>query len=145
MGLILADLRATKPPRWIPPTAATREQLRSVVDTLPAELPRAGNEYSARVLAEVLLAVGESQRAGAFAAASFADHRSSTLATVVARAAARMGDDGNAIRWLNAASEASNAESPAHRRLLAHAMDGSPEFAPLRHDAAFTSLRGQLV
>jgi Zn-dependent protease len=145
MGLILADLRATKPPRWIPPTAATREQLRSVVDTLPAELPRAGNEYSARVLAEVLLAVGESQRAGEFAAATFADHRSSTLATVVARAAARMGDEGNAIRWLNAASEASNAESPAHRRLLAHAMDGSPEFAPLRHDAAFTSLRGQLV
>jgi hypothetical protein len=145
MGLILADLRTTKPPRWIPPTAATREQLRSVVDTLPAELPRAGNEYSARVLAEVLLVVGESQRAGEFAASSFADHRSSTLATVVARAAARMDDHGTALRWLNAASEASNAESPAHRRLLVHAMDGSPEFEPFRHDAAFTSLRGQLV
>jgi hypothetical protein len=116
-----------------------------VVDTLPGELPPAGNEYSARVLSEVLLAVGETQRAGDYAAATFATHRSSPLATVVARAAAALGDDVNAVRWIGAASQASMAESEPHRRLLARTMDTSPEFARLRADAAFRALRGELV
>ena len=145
MGAILADLRSTKPPRWIPPSAATPEQLRAVVDTLPAELPTAGNEYSARVLAEILLAIGSSQRAGEFAAASFAEHRSSTLATIVARAAATLGDQGNALRWLGAAAEVTHTESASHRRLLAHTMDASPEFRALDGDATFAALRGELV
>ena len=145
MGLVLADLRSTKQGRWIPPTAATREQLRAVVDTLPAELPVAGNEYSARVLAEILLAIGEPQRAGDYAAAAFSSHRSSMLATVVARAAAHLGDDANAIRWLGAASQAAMGESDGHRRLLARTMDVSPEFARLRADGTFVALRGELV
>ncbi len=145
MGIMLADLRSPKAGRWIPPTAATPEQLRAVVDTLPAALPRAGNEYSARVLAEVLLAVGDVERAGEFAATAFADHRSSTLATVVARASAVLGDGPNAVRWLSAAAEAAEAESAAHRRLLAHTMDAAPEFVRLRNDPTFTALRGELV
>lgn len=145
MGLVLADLRSQNQGRWIPPAAATREQLRSVVDTLPAELPPAGNEYSARVLSEVLVAVGEMQRAGDYAAASFASHRSSPLATVVARAAASLRDDANAIRWLGAAAEAAMSETPNHRRLLAHNMDASSEFAHLRGDQTFLALRGELV
>jgi Zn-dependent protease len=145
MGIILADLRSPKSGRWIPPTAATTEQLRAVVDTLPAELPRAGNEYSARVLAEILLVTGDPQRAGAFAAATFSDHRSSTLATVVARSAATLGDRPNALRWLGAASEAAIHESAGHRRLLVQTMDAAPEFAALRSDPTFAALRGELV
>jgi hypothetical protein len=145
MGIVLADLRSTKQGRWIPPTAATREQLRVVVDTLPHDLPAAGNEYSARVLSEVLLAVGDTQRAGDYAAATFATYRSSPIATVVARAAAALGDDLNAVRWLGAAAQAAMAESEAHRRLLARTMDTSPEFARLRADSAFRALRGELV
>ncbi len=145
MGAILADLRSTKPPRWLPPSAATPEQLRAVVDTLPAALPTAGNEYSARVLAEIMLATGSPQRAGEFAAASFAEHRSSTLATIVARAAAQLGDQGNALRWLGAAAEVTESESASHRRLLAHTMDASPEFRALHGDPTFAALRGELV
>ena len=145
MGVVLADLRSSTPGRWIPPTAATAEQLRAVVDTLPAELPRAGNEYSARVLAEVLLAIGDVTRAGEFAATAFADHRSSPLATVVARASAALGDGPNAVRWLGAAADAAENESAAHQRLLAHTMDAAPEFGRLRTDPTFTALRGDFV
>lgn len=145
MGIMLADLRSPRPGRWIPPTAATAEQLRAVVDTLPADLPRAGNEYSARVLAEVLLATGDARRAGEFAATAFADHRSSTIATVVARAAASLGDGANALRWLGAASGVAIDESPGHRQLLVSTMDSAPEFAALRGDPTFAALRGELV
>jgi Zn-dependent protease len=145
MGVVLADLRSAKQGRWIPPMAATREQLAAVVDTLPADLPAAGNEYSGRVLSEILLAVGQPQRAGDYAAATFSSHRSSTLATVVARAAAQLGDDANAIRWLGAASQTAMTESDSHRRLLARTMDVSPEFARLRADGTFVALRGELV
>ncbi|MEO6652302.1 MAG: site-2 protease family protein [Ilumatobacteraceae bacterium] len=145
MGVILADLRSTKTPRWIPPTAATREQLRSIVETLPTDLPGAGNEYSARVLADVLLAVGSPQRAGEFAARAFGEHRSSTLATSVARAAALMGDQANALRWLGAASETAMSETPGHRQLLARTMDAMPEFRALAGDPTFVAVRGQLV
>ncbi len=145
MGVILADLRSSKTPRWIPPTAATREQLRAIVATLPTDLPTAGNEYSARVLAEVLLATGSPQRAGQFAASAFAEHRTSTLATIVARAAATMGEQPNALRWLGAASEAALNESLGHRQLLVRTMDASPEFQSLVGDPTFVALRGELV
>lgn len=145
MGVVLADLRSAKPGRWVPPVAATREQLIAVVDTLPHDLPAAGNEYSARVLAEILLAIGQPQRAGDYAAATFATYRSSTVATVVARASAALGDDDNAIRWLGAASQAAMAESDNHRRLLANTMDASPEFGRLRTNGTFMVLRGELV
>ncbi|MFW2335152.1 metalloprotease [Ilumatobacter sp.] len=145
MGIVLADLRSPKPGRWIPPAAATPVQLRAVVDTLPAALPRAGNAYSAAVMADVLLAIGEVQRAGEFAATAYGDHRTSTLATTVARSAAAMGDSANAVRWLGAASTTAIDESAGHRQLLARTMDSAPEFSALRSDPTFTALRGELV
>lgn len=141
MGIVLADLRSTKQPRWLPPTAATRDQLRAVVETLPTELPAPGNEYSARVLAEILLVVGEPQRAGEFAARAFGSFRSSPLATVVARAAAATGDADNALRWLDAASDAAAAEGPGLRRLLALTMDAAPEFESIRRSPQFAGRR----
>ena len=144
MGVILADLRSPKPPRWIPPTAATAEQLQAIVDVLPRELP-AGNDYSARVLADIILALGDAQRAGEYAAAGFAHHRTSPLASVVARSAARMGDVDNSLRWLHAAIEATRSEPEGYDALLSRTMDQSPDFAILRNHPEFQSMRTALT
>ena len=144
MGVILADLRSPKPPRWIPPTAATAEQLQAIVDVLPRELP-AGNDYSARVLADIMLALGDAQRAGEYAAAGFAHHRTSPLASVVARSAARMGDIDNSLRWLHAAIEATRSEPEGYEALLSRTMDQSPDFAVLRDHPEFRGMRTALT
>ena len=144
MGVILADLRATKPPRWTPPTAATAEQLQAIVEVLPRDLP-VGNDYSARVLADILLALGETERAGQYAAAGFAQHRTSPLASVVARSAARMGDVDNSLRWLHAAIEATKAEPEGYKTLLTRTMDQSPDFAALRAHPTFQGFRAALT
>jgi Zn-dependent protease len=143
MGVILADLRNTKPPRWMPPTAATADQLRAIVDVLPRDLP-AGNDFSARVLADILLALGDTQRAGEYAASAFAQHRTSPLASVVAQSAARLGDLDNSLRWLHAASEASKSEPEGYQRLLTRTIDSSPDFAVLRTHPDFQGIRASL-
>jgi Zn-dependent protease len=145
MGVVLADLRSTKAPRWTPPSAATPEQLRAIVQVLPADLPPPGNDYSARVMAEILLATGAATRAGEFAAAAFTESRTSPLATVVARAAAAMGDNELALRWLSAAVDATAAEQPGMQAVLARTMDQALEFALLRHDPTFAALRSHVV
>ena len=144
MGVILADLRADKPPRWTPPSAATAEQLQAIVDVLPHDLPT-GNDYSARVLADILLALGDSQRAGEYAARCFAQHRTSPLASVVARSAARMGDPDNSLRWLHAAIEATRSEPDGYEMLLSRTMDQSPDFALLRGHPDFERIRSALT
>lgn len=143
MGVMLADLRSPQPRNWLPPTAAAPAQLRSIVDVLPSELPH-GNSYSARVLAEVLLGLGQYQRAGSYAAEAFGEHRTSALAAVVARAAAATGDRDNALRWLVAAVDASERERPGTDRVLAQILDRAPEFGHLRADPAFRALRARL-
>ena len=143
MGVMLADLRSSQARNWIPPTAAAPAQLRAIVDVLPAELPH-GNSYSARVLAEILLALGEHQRAGAYAARAFGEHRTSALAAVVARAAAATGDPMNAIRWLDAAVDASQQEHPGADQVLAQILDRAPELVQLRSAPEFGSIRSRL-
>ena len=143
MGVMLADLRSPQPRNWLPPTAAAPAQLRAVVDVLPNELPH-GNSYSARVLAEVLLGLGQHQRAGAYAAGAFADHRTSALAAVVARAAAATGDPDNALRWLSAAVDASEEERPGADQVLAQILDRAPEFGRIRTAPEFGSVRARL-
>ncbi len=145
MGVVLADLRSTKTPRWAPPWAAAPAQLRAIVDVLPADLPAPGNEHSARVLAEVLLATGEPQRAGELAANAFTTSRSAPLAAIVARAAASMGQHDNALRWLGAAIDASTTSGDGIRGSMAHTMDQAPEFGALRDDPTFRALRHQLA
>ena len=144
MGVMLADLRSDRVPRWAPPSAASPAQLRAIVDVLPAELP-AGNPHSSQVLADVLLALGERQRAGEYAAQAFATHRTSTLATAVARAAGASGDADNAVRWLEAAAHATDGEPDGYRVLLTRTMDGAPELAAVRTAAGYRELRAQLV
>ena len=144
MGVMLADLRADRVPRWAPPSAASPGQLRAVVDVLPADLP-AGNPHSSQVLADVLLALGEHQRAGEYAAQAFAALRTSPLATVVARAAGASGDVGNAVRWLEAAAHATASEPDGYRLLLTRTMDRAPELTIVRTADGFQTLRAQLV
>lgn len=143
MGVMLADLRSPQARNWTPPVAAAPAQLRAIVDVLPAELPD-GNSYSARILAEVLLGLGEHQRAGAYAAQAFGRHRASGLAAVVARAAAIGGDRENAMRWLAAAVDASEHEQPGAGRVLAQIIDRAPELAGLRTAPEFGDLRTRL-
>lgn len=143
MGVMLADLRSPQPKNWNPPIAAAPAQLRAIVDLLPTTLPH-GNSYSARVLAEILLGLGEHQRAGTYAAEAFVDHRTSALAAVVARAAAATGDPENAIRWLGAAVDASEDERPGADRVLAQIIDRAPEFVRLRTAPEFGTLRARL-
>jgi Zn-dependent protease len=143
IGVMLADLRSPQPRNWIPPTAAAPAQLQAIVDVLPTDLPH-GNSYSARVLAEILLGLGEHQRAGAYAAEAFGEHRTSALAAVVARAAAATGDPANAIRWLDAAVDASQRERPGSDRMLVQILDRAPEFARLRSAPEFGSIRARL-
>jgi Zn-dependent protease len=144
IGVMLADLRSPQPRNWIPPTAASPAQLRPIVDVLPRELP-SGNSYSARVFAEIALGLGDHQRAGTYAAQAFSQHRTSALAAVVARAAAATGDQQNALRWAEAAVDASRHERPGSDRVLAQILDRAPEFVQLRHTAEFGAIRRQLA
>jgi len=143
MGIVLADLRSTQPGNWIPPTAAAPAQLRAIVGILPRDVPY-GNSYSARVLAEILLGLGDHQRAGEYAAQAYTAHRTSALAAVVARAAAATGDPANALRWIDAAVDASVDERSGADRMLAQILDRAPEFAGIRTDPAFGSVRARL-
>ncbi|MFP5488471.1 MAG: metalloprotease [Acidimicrobiia bacterium] len=143
IGVMLADLRSSQPRNWLPPAAAAPGQLRAIVDVLPTDLPH-GNVHSSRVLAEILLALGDVQRAGAYAAQAFTEHRSTMLAAVVARAAAATGDPENALRWLGAAVDAASNERPGTDRVLAQIFDRAPELGPLRSDPAFGALRARL-
>jgi hypothetical protein len=144
--VIVEDLVMPTPPggrRWSPPSDAPIEALRAVVDTLPQDLP-AGNAYSETVLAQIMYATGETKRAGEYAANAFGRHHSALLATVVARAAARMGDPNNALLWVRAAVAASDQSADDERAAVAHVLDHAPELVALRADSSFVAARTQL-
>ena len=140
---IVDDLLSDRPARWAAPSAATTHQLKAVVDALPDELPH-GNPYSERVLADVLLATGEYARAGQYAVESYPERRSSTLAAVVARAAAAMGDHATAMQWLAAAADDADHEPEHLAHLLAVVMDQARELAPLRPSPEYQAIRARL-
>lgn len=142
--LVLDDLQATSPRRWRPPTAAPANQLREIVALLPDPLPH-GNEFSERVLTEILLATGDPQRAGDYAVQRFNRRRSSTAATMVARCSAALGHPDNALGWLRAAGDELAAEPEQFADVLAATMDEAPEFASLRGHADFERLRPATV
>ncbi|MGA1052543.1 MAG: hypothetical protein ACO3WU_09635 [Ilumatobacteraceae bacterium] len=140
IGVMLADLRASDDRRWMPPTAASPEQLRAIVAVLPDELPD-GNEASARVFAEVLIGLGEYRRAGTYAARAFTRHRLSSFAVVVARAAAATDDPATSLQWIDAAIVAAGRERPGSLSLVTRVLDRAPEFDALRPSAEFEELR----
>ena len=141
--IIVEDLVRPAPANarpWSPPTDAPLEALQAVVRTLPAELPP-GNSYSETVLAQILLATGETKRAGEYAARRFDEHRTPLLATVVARAAARMGDPANALLWVRAAADTADSEASNDRVAVAFVLDNAPELVALQEDADFRAAR----
>lgn len=140
---ITDDLASPTPGRWAPPHGASPGQLQAVVDVLPDDLP-AANPQSARVAADILLATGNYQRGGDYAAKAFNQHHRSPLAISVARAAAAAGDTANAVAWLRAAEHAARDEPDGYLVLLGKALDQAPEFAQLRDSPDFGTLRARL-
>ncbi len=129
--------------RWAPPSDAPPDVLRSIIETLPRPLPD-GNAFSQRVLAEVLLVTGFVRDGGEYAAAGFERHRTPLLALVVARAAAHMGDQANALQWTQAAIDATAHRPPQERAVVARVLDLAPELHGLREQAQFRTGRASL-
>lgn len=140
---ILADLESPDPNVWAPPGPALADRLRPIIDVLPDDLPH-GNAYSGRVLTDVLLATGNFARAGKYAVESYHLQRTSGSATIVARAAAAMGDTDTALLWIESALDDTRHEAEMYSRLLAVALDKVPEFTTLRAHPRFAELRDAL-
>ncbi len=136
--LLLADFAERTPPDWWPPDAAPVERLAAVVALLPRPLPT-GRTYSEHALAHVLLRTGAHEEAAHYAAQSFARRRSTSMAAVVARAAAALGDRETALGWLETALEADTDPDG-----LAHTLDHAPELASLRDEPRLRSVRQRL-
>jgi len=136
--ILLSDLADTTPPNWWPPDHAPTDRLAATVALLPRPLPQ-GRTYSEHALAHVLLRIGHHRDAAHYASLSFTRQRSTSMAAVVARAAAALGDRDTAIGWLAAAIEADTDLDG-----LAATLDGAPELAGLRADPEFVALRQRL-
>jgi Zn-dependent protease len=144
--IIIEDLvrpSSTNGRPWAPPTDAPLEALQAVVRTLPTDLPP-GNAYSETVLAQILLVTGETKRAGEYAAERFGEQRAPLMATVVARAAARLGDPANAMLWVQAAADASEDATANERAAVAHVLDNAPELVALSSRSGFREARTML-
>lgn len=144
VGDLVADATdSSDAARWPIPAGAPADELRAIVDVLPRPLPD-GNAYSQRVLAEVLVATGAVRDGGEYAAAGFDRHRTPLLALVVARAAARMQDDANALSWVEAAVDATQHRPDEERVVVARVLDIAPELQALRHSPGYRSARARL-
>lgn len=136
--ILLADLADDAEPNWWPPDAAPPERLAAALALLPRPLPQ-GRIYSEHALAHVLLRVGALDEAAHYAAQSFGRRKSTSMATVVARAAAALGDRETALGWLEAGFEADTDPDG-----LVHTLAHAPELAPLRDEPRFRTLLQRL-
>lgn len=134
---------SSESPRWQPPYDAPIDTLAAIAHALPHPLPD-GNAWSTRVLCEVLIATGRAREGGELAASGFGRHRTPMLALMVARAAARMGDQANAMQWVRAAIDATDHRPPYERSLVAQVLDAAPELQPLRSEPAYQASRATL-
>jgi len=138
--IMLLDLQSSGGKPWVPPYSAPRADLAAIVDVLPATLPP-GNAYSEVVLVQVMYALGQVARSGEYAADCFSRHRTPLFATVVARAAAKMGDQENALLWVRAASDTDVEFEPGERLAAAQVLDNAPELEQLRTRPEFQAAR----
>lgn len=136
--ILLADLADDSEPNWWPPDAAPPERLAAALALLPRPLPQ-GRIYSEHALAHVLLRVGAFDEAAHYAALSFGRRKSTSMAAVVARAAAALDDRETALGWLEAGFEA-DTDPDGFAHTLAHA----PELVPLRDEPRFRTLLQRL-
>jgi Zn-dependent protease len=141
---LVADAHdSSESPRWQPPYDAPIEALAAIASAVPYPLPD-GNAWSTRVLSEVLIATGRAREGGELAAAGFGRHRTPMLALMVARAAARMGDQANAMQWIRAAIDATDHRPAYERTLVAKVLDDAPELQTLRSEPAYQASRATL-
>lgn len=117
------------------PRPMSASEAYDLVALLPRPLPT-GDPSQEYVLGSLLVSAREYEEAAHYAAASFQRHPQPVMATLVARAAARLGDDGTAVAWLRAA-----AERPGAGTLVARVIDAAPELATLRHHPDVMALR----
>lgn len=129
-------------PQPIPPTSnlsMTPARANELIDLLPDPYPHgdAGNEY---VLANLLMMTGRFDAAAHYAAGSFDRHPNTLSATIVARAAAALGDHSTAIGWLRSGADAGTSDSG-----LAMTIDRAPELTGVRHHPDVIAIRRSLA
>ncbi|PIE32024.1 MAG: hypothetical protein CSA55_04260 [Ilumatobacter coccineus] len=141
--LILADLRRPDRPRWVLPPEASPDALAEIVEALPDDLP-VGNPMSSQVLATVLLRCGQTRRGGEYAASIFEVYPRSSISLLVAVAAATLGEDENAISWLEATASIASHDSEISRDALRAAIDHTPAFERFRDRSDYRQIRSQI-
>ena len=130
--IILSDIAGTGVHRlfWWPPEAATVEQLRTVVDLLPAELPDptpTTHLLSAVTFVDVLRRTGRFATGASWGSKAFRVHACSPIAIDVARCAAALDQPDIAVQWLELTLRLDDDHS-----LLLSAIDEAPELQSLR-------------
>jgi len=128
--VLLADFAAPTPVNWWPPDAASKADLRALVDVLPRPLPH-GSVFSDFVLSGILLRLDDFETAAHYAADAYTATRPAMFAVHVARAAAALGDNATAAAWLRTAATTAPAGS------LQFAIAAAPEFGAMRNDPAY--------
>ncbi|MFV0308006.1 MAG: site-2 protease family protein [Desertimonas sp.] len=110
------------------PQPMTAHEARQLAAVLPRPLPT-GHPHQEYVLAGLLLAARHDEEAAHYAAESYGRDQQPAMATMVARAAAAMGDQTTALAWLRTAAE----HGDAGRRIVARTLTSAPELVALRH------------
>jgi Zn-dependent protease len=136
--LVVQAIHQPGPPMAPPSPSIDRRDLAHLVALLGPELPtgNANNEY---VLANVLLTIGDYERAAFYAADMYHRHPIGVVAATVARAANAAGDPATAIAWLRTA--VNSAGSP---QSLAEVIDRAPELGSLRTHPDVIDLRRRI-
>jgi len=135
--LLLHDFAAQGNADWWPPDAAPLEALRPLVQLLPADA-QPTTSFRAYAFTEVLLRLGDYDRAAQLGAAAHQRHRAQMHALQVARAAAALGDRPVCFGWLRAAASGLPAGA------LGQVVASTREFDSVRDDPEFAAaLAGQ--
>ena len=101
--VLVSDFAESGVPNWWPPDLAPPAQLAALVALLPRPLPT-GRVHSEQVLSTILLRLRDYDDAAHYAAASFDRSPNTTMAIIVARAAAALDDRETALGWIAAAT-----------------------------------------
>jgi Zn-dependent protease len=132
-SIMVSAMRRPGPP--VAPAPMTAQEARDLVAVLPRPFPT-GPPAQEYMLASLMLSAREYEEAAHYAAGSFGRDPQPLVATLVARAAAALGDDPTAIAWLRTAAR----HGPPSPQLI-RVIDGSPELAHLRGHPDVTALR----
>jgi len=135
----LVQRAVAAPTPMTPPTEGVDAgALAQLLDGFGPSLP-VGNPVNEHQVGNVLLALGQYERAAHYGAASYARHPSGVVAATTARACNAAGDPATAIAWLRTA-----ATVPDNPAVLAQIIDHAPELGSLRMRPEVVALRRTL-